>query len=180
MKKTIAALAMLVAVLAAGCRYVNEDPIFTVEDSSLSWLEMHYCNYRRLPIQRVRVKLDGTGFVEVKHGTSKRVSSEFAKDNGDGTFQDYHYSRINITPEEMKQVFQHLVDNGLFKKRWRRNSNVNSNEAIFVQANINNHTCGSQDDVFVTNPELGDSLQNVMLMFYHPSPRRSRKSSLDE
>lgn len=172
--KTFAVLSAILVTVVCGCRFVTEDPIFEVKESGLNWLEIRYFNYRRKPITRVRIHINGSGFVEVREGTSALVSNEFAANTKDAQWADIHQTRLNIAPEEAQLYFQQLVDAGLFKKRYKWGSNVHSNEAIFAFANINNKTTGDRDDIWTTDPDLAEHLKNIVLMFYHPSPSRRR------
>lgn len=176
MKKIVALFSLVIFAVLCGCRYIPEEKIFEVKESGLNWLDIKYFNYRRQPIIRVSVRVDGTGFVDVREGASQLVSNDFAANTKDVQWGDVRHSRISIPPEEATQLFQTLVDAGLFKDRYKWNNNVHSNEAIFAVANINNKTTGSQDDIYTTDPDLAEHLKNVVLMFYHPSPQRRRKA----
>lgn len=180
MAQKIFACMLGVALLVTGCRYVHEDPNFEVNDSALNWIEIHYANYRRLPLRRVRLKIDGNGFVDLREGTSALVSNSFAANSADENWHDMRQQRLHIEPDVARNLFQRLVDAGLFEERWRMGSAVNTNEAIFVYANFNNHTTGSHDDVFTTDPDLAENLKNTVMMFYHPSPRRRRAGKLED
>ncbi|MBP5510883.1 MAG: hypothetical protein J6Z49_08200 [Kiritimatiellae bacterium] len=173
--KTFIAFFCILAAAVCGCRFVNEDPIFEVKESGLNWLEIHYFNYRRKPITRVKLHINGSGLIDVREGTSALVSNEFAANTKDVGWADIRQNRLTLDPAEVHLYFQQLVDAGLFKKRYKWSSNVHSNEAIFAFANINNKTTGNQDDIWTTDPDLAEHLKNIVLMFYHPSPSRKRK-----
>lgn len=174
MTKKIRLLSFCCLLLAlVGCIHLIDQPYFTVKESGLNWLSIRYYDYRTVPMQRVVMNLDGNGIVSVREGTSIQVSNIFAASNSDPHWHDVNESRIVIPPEDMTRVFQILVDKGLFVERYRGKSS-NTNESIFVSANIQNKTCGSQDDVYGANPELAERLKTVMLSFYRPQPRRAR------
>ena len=81
------ALLLLLAGVA-GCGLFWDDPYVTVTVTPLNWIEIHYYNANREPIRRETVRVNGSGFVEVKSGTSRRVSDSFAKSVGDATWDD--------------------------------------------------------------------------------------------
>jgi hypothetical protein len=117
--------------------------------------------------------MDGNGIVTVREGSSLLVTNPFASNHNDPNWNDVVESRITLPREEVNRIFQMLVDQGLFEDR-RKGDSINTNEAIFVSANIQSKTCGSEDDVFGSDPNLAEHLKNVMLMFYHPQPKRRR------
>ena len=63
----------------SGCGLFWDDPYVTVTVTPLNWCEIHYYNATREPVRRVSVRITGAGFVDVKSGTSRRVSDSFAK-----------------------------------------------------------------------------------------------------
>ena len=74
-------LAVLAALAVAGCAMLLDDPYnLNVSINQLNWVEIHYYNATREPIRRVNVRITGSGRVEVKSGTARRVSDSFAKD----------------------------------------------------------------------------------------------------
>jgi len=173
MRKRILVLTLLSAAVFCGCQSFLYEPFFTVEESGLNWVSIRHYNYRVSPIQRVSVRIDGNGIVTVREGSSLLVTNPYAKNNTDKNWNDIIESRITLPREEVTPLFQMLVDRGLFKDR-RAGDSVNTNEAVFVSANIQNKTCGTEDDVYGSDPELAEHLKNVVLMFYHPQPKRRR------
>ncbi len=161
-----------IAVLC-GCQSFINDPYFTVKESGLNWISIRHYTYSSTPVQRVSVRIDGNGIVTVREGSSLLVSNPYAKDSNDPNWNDVRETRITIPREEVVSLMQMLVDRGLFKDRQKKDS-VNTNEAIFASANVESKTCGSEDDIYGSDPELAEYLKNVVLMFYHPQPRRRR------
>jgi hypothetical protein len=150
-----------------------DNPHFTVKESGLNWVSIRHYDYRVTPIRRVALRLDGNGIVTVREGTSLLVTNPFAANNTDPSWNDIVESRVTLPPAETTRIFQMLVDQGLFEER-RKGDSANTNEAVFVSANIQNKTCGSEDDIFGSDPDLAEHLKNVVLMFYHPQPKRRR------
>lgn len=173
MRKTVLCSLAVVAALLCGCQSFINNPFFKVEKSGLNWVSIRLYNYREKPIQRVSVRVDGNGIITVREGASLLVTNPFAADHHDPNWNDIRETRITLPSEDVIPLFQLLVDNGLFKDREKVES-VNTNEAIFVSANIQNKTCGSEDDIFASDPVLAEHLKNVVLMFYHPQPRKRR------
>ena len=171
MRKTVLCIAAATAAVICGCASFINNPFFTVKESGLNWISIRHYNYRSTPVQRVSVRIDGNGMVTVREGSSMLVTNPFAKKSDDSTWNDIRESRITLTREEVVPLFQMLVDRGLFKDR-KKGDSVNTNESIFVSANIESKTCGSEDDIWGSDPELAEHLKNVVLMFYHPQPKR--------
>jgi len=165
--------ALLGVAAICGCQGFVMSPYFTVKESGLNWISIRHYNYRSNPVQRVNVRIDGNGIVSVREGTSMLVTNPYAKNASDPNWNDLRETRITLSREEVVPMFQMLVDRGLFKDRFKGDS-VNTNEAIFVSANIDNKTCGSDDDIFCCDADLAEHLKNVVLMFYHPQPRNRR------
>ena len=175
MKTKALLLSVLAGVILAGCQSYFENPNFTVEESGLNWISVRYYNYKTRPIRKVNVRIDGNGIVDVKEGTSSLVGNPFANKMEELTWGDVRETRTIIPREEVVPILQLLVDNGLFKERHNLRGVVSTNESIFVTANIQCHTCGSSnDDIFSSDPELAEHLKNVVLMYYHPTPRRRK------
>ena len=166
-------LSVLAFLAFCGCANFIDNPYFEVKESGLNWVSIRHYNYRSTPMQRVSVRLDGNGIVTVREGRSMLVTNPFAAGHTDPTWNDAAETRITIPREDMNRLFQRLIDEGLFVER-RKGDSTNTNEAIFVSANIQNKTCGSEDDLYGSSPELAEHLKNVVLMFHHPQPRRRR------
>lgn len=164
---------MAMAVLMVGCRNFMEDPYFKVEESGLNWVFIRHYNLRATPVQRVSVRLDGSGIATVRDGASLLVTNPFATNHGDPNWNDCRENRITIPRDDVRSLFQMLVDAGLFEKR-DRGGGVSTNEAIFVSANIQGKTCGSEDDILLCDPELAENLKSIVQMFYQPRPNPRR------
>lgn len=165
----------LAVVLLAGCVQFMDRPYFTVEESGLNWISIRYYNYNRKPVQKLNMRLDGNGVGYLRQGTSSLVSNAFAADTKESSWRDMNETRIVMEREDVIPLFQMLVDNGLFLERHSKGESANTNESIFVTANIQNRTCGSgNDDVFESDPELAENLKSIIMMFYHPRPKNRR------
>lgn len=174
MKKTIILSLLLAVSVICGCRHFFDYPFFTVKESGLNWVVIRHYNFRTTPMQRVSVRVDGNGLVTVREGTSILVTNPFAASHTDANWNDVRENRITLPREDVVPIYQMLVNAGLFKER-RKGDSANTNEAIFVSANIQAKTCGSEDDVYGSDPELAEHLKNVILMFYQPQPVRKRR-----
>lgn len=157
--------------LLGGCQHPMENPYFPVKESGLNWVEIrHYALGKNT--QRVRVRLDGNGVVTVREGTSPLVSNPFAKDVNNAQWNDIRETRVNIPREDAVVLFQGLVDKGLFEKP-KKPEKVEEADQIYVSANIQNKTVTYVDPV--GDSELAEQLKMMVLMFYHPQPRRTPK-----
>ena len=116
MRRIVAGVLLLALTAFTGCGIFWDDPYVTVTTSPLNWIEIHYYNANREPIRRETVRVNGAGFVEVKTGTSRRVSDSFAKTPTDATWDDFSTQNYNVDPEHVREVFQDLVNAGLFDK----------------------------------------------------------------
>ncbi len=175
MRKLTLCSIFLAATVFCGCETYLFSPYFTVKESGLNWIAIRHYNYKTTPIQRVNVRIDGNGLVTVREGSSMLVNNPFAANASDSHWNDIRETRITLSREEVVPLFQMLVDKGLFKERIKiKNNSVATNEAIFVSANIESKTCGSEDDIFGIDPELAEQLKEVTLMFYHPQPKQHR------
>lgn len=173
MRKVLISIFLLSAAVFCGCQSFVFSPYFKVKESGLNWICIRHYSYTSKPIQRVSVRIDGQGMVTVREGTSLLVTNPFAADSTDPRWQDIRETRTTLSSKEIVPLFQMLVDRGLFKERVKGDT-VSTNEAIFVTANIEGKTCGSEDDIFTIDTELAEHLKMVMLMFYHPQPKQRR------
>lgn len=162
----------------AGCGIFWDDPYVTVTTTPLNWIEIHYYNASREPIRRETVRVNGSGFVEVKSGTSRRVSDSFAKTMTDATWNDYNTQNYNVDPEHVREVFQDLVNAGLFDKdkMLRSTKYPSPGRFVAVRAAIDNKTYSEPRNVFEEDPELAERLYNVVREFKRPTLGRKRKA----
>ena len=173
MKKAICALA---CILLSGCGLFWDDPYVTVTVTPLNWIEIHYYNATREPVQRKNVRLAGMGRVETRAGTSRRVSDSFAKDMSDATWDDFRRNEYDVDPNHLRDVFQDLVNAGLFDKdkMFRETKYPSRGRFIAVRAAIDNKTFSEPENIFETDPELAERLYNVVLEFIPPVLGRRR------
>ncbi|MGN0847923.1 MAG: hypothetical protein ACI4RA_11155 [Kiritimatiellia bacterium] len=176
MKKIL--FGVLLAALAgvSGCGLFWDDPYVTVTTSALNWVEIHYYNANREPIRRESVRISGTGFVEVKSGTSRRVSDSFAKTMTDATWDDYNTQQYQIDPEHVREVFQDLVNGGLFDrdKMFRSTKFPSPGRFIAVRAAMDNKTYSEPRNLFEEDPELAEILYNIVREFKRPTLGRKK------
>ena len=170
--------ALLLSPLAflAGCGLFFDDPYVQVTNTPLNWCEIHYYNATRDPIRRTSVRVTGIGHVEVKTGTSRLVSDSFAKNNADATWDDITTSRYTVDPEHVRDVFQNLVNAGLFDrdKMFTSTKHPPAGRFIAVRAAFDNKTYSEPQNMFEENPELAERLYNVVLEFCRPVVRRRK------
>ena len=162
---------LILAVLNfSGCGLFWDDPYVAVTTTPLNWCEIHYYNATREPVRRVSVRVTGAGFVDVKSGTSRRVSDSFAKSMDDETWNDYRVRQYNVDPEQVREVFQTLVNAGLFDRDKMFTSTKYPSQGRFlaVRAAIDNKTYSEVKNLFEEDPELAERLYNVVLEFNRP------------
>ncbi len=157
-------------VALSGCGLFWDDPYVMVTDNALNWIEVHYYNATREPVRRVSVRINGAGFVEVKAGTSHLVSDSFAKDPTRSEWDDIRVSKGNVDPSHVRDIFQDLVNCGLFDrdKIGRSTKYPSAGRFIAVRAAMENKTFSEPTNIFETDPELAERLYNVVLEFKRP------------
>ena len=160
----------------SGCGLFWDDPYVTVTVTPLNWCEIHYYNATREPVRRVSVRITGAGFVDVKSGTSRRVSDSFAKSMDDATWDDYRARQFSVDPEHVREVFQNLVNAGLFDrdKMFTSTKYPSHGRFLAVRAAIDNKTYSEVKNLFEEDPELAERLYNVVLEFNRPTLGRHR------
>ena len=160
----------------SGCGLFWDDPYVTVTVTPLNWCEIHYYNATREPVRRVSVRITGAGFVDVKSGTSRRVSDSFAKSMDDETWDDYRARQFSVDPEHVRELFQNLVNAGLFDRDKMFTSTKYPSQGRFlaVRAAVDNKTYSEVKNLFEEDPELAERLYNVVLEFNRPTLGRQR------
>ena len=177
MRRIVTGVLLLALTAFTGCGIFWDDPYVTVTTSPLNWIEIHYYNANREPIRRETVRVNGTGFVEVKSGTSRRVSDSFAKAMTDATWDDYNTQNYNVDPEHVREVFQDLVNAGLFDKdkMFKSTKYPSPGRFVAVRAAIDNKTYSEPQNVFEEDPDLAERLYNVVREFKRPTLGRKRQ-----
>lgn len=166
----------LCAMSFSGCAIFFDDPYVEVTVTPLNWVEIHYYNATREPIRRVNVRITGSGRVEVKSGTARRVSDSFAKDIAGDTVANYREKVFNVDADHVREVFQDLVNAGLFdrEKTFKKTDEPSNGRFVAVRAAIDNKTYSEPDNIFETDPELAERIHNVVLQFNQPVLGRKR------
>ncbi len=169
-------LLLLPLAFLSGCGLFFDDPYVHVTTSSLNWCEIHYYNATRDPIRRTFVRVNGLGHVEVRSGTSRRVSDSFAKNPADETWDDITTRQYTVDPEHVREVFQNLVNAGLFDrdKVFTSTKYPPTGRFIAVRAAIDNKTFSEPQNMYEEDPELADRIYNVVLEFSQPVLRKKK------
>ena len=169
---------LLVAALAlcAGCGLFWDDPYVTVTEDALNWLEIHYYNASREPIRRVSVRITGAGFVDVKSGTSRLVSDSFAKNFSSAEWGDIRSVQYHVDPGHVREIFQDLVNVGLFDrdKMFKSTKYPSPGRFIAVRAAMDNKTFSEPKNMFEADPDLAERLYNIVLQFRRPTLGQKR------
>ena len=155
----------------SGCGPFWVDPYISVQESSLNWVAIHYYSLRNVkpgePIRRIGVSLYGNGLVEVKEGASELVSNDFAKHYTDGNWGNIRTHRVNLTPAEVRDIFQNLVNFGLLdrEKTFKAAKEPVQDRFIAVKANIDSNTYSDNANMFEEDPDLAEELLDVIRSF---------------
>lgn len=171
-KSLIVALFAALAALS-GCGPFWQNPYITVKESQLNWVDIHYYNMNRDPVRRIAVYINGMGLVELKKGTSDRVSNDFAKAFNSNTWRDIRTQRMQVDPKHVNDIFQNLVNHGLLdkEKNFKRSKKEKFERFIAVKANINNNTYSEAENIFEVDPDLAEQLLDVIREFDNPTLR---------
>lgn len=158
--------AMMVALALAtisGCGLFWDDPYIQVSTTPLNWCEIHYYNAKKEPVRRDTIRISGTGLVQVRTGTSRRVTDSFAKST-DNASSGFHTQQYYVDPQHVREEFQTLVNAGLFDKdkMFTATKFPSPGRFIAVSAAIDNKTFSESYNVFEQNPELAELLFNLV------------------
>lgn len=169
--------AFSLSALVSGCGLFWDDPYVAVTVTPLNWVEIHYYNATREPIRRVNVRITGSGRVEVKSGTARRVSDSFAKDIAGDTVANYRERIYDVDAEHVQEVFQDLVNAGLFDKDkvFTKTKYPSNGRFVAVRAAIDNKTYSDSKNLFEEDPDLAERIYNVVLEFNRPVLGRKKK-----
>jgi hypothetical protein len=115
--------------------------------------------------------------VETKSGTARRVSDSFAKDIAGDTVDNYRERIYDVDAEHVREVFQDLVNAGLFDKdkMFRKTKFPSNGRFVAVRAALDNKTYSDPKNIFEEDPELAERVYNVVLEFNRPVLGRKRK-----
>ncbi len=161
-------LAVLAALAVAGCAMLLDDPYnLNVSINHLNWVEIHYYNANREPVSRTNVRLTGSGHVEVKSGTSRLVSDSFAKDSSDKTWDDVRSISVDVDKGHIRDIFQMLVNAGLFdrEKTGRSTDKPSPGRFVAVRAAIDGKMFSEPMNIFEKDPEFAELLLSVVQEF---------------
>lgn len=163
-------LAAALTAAVSGCGLFFDDPYVQVTVTPLNWIEIHYYNATREPVRRVNVRITGSGRVETKSGTARRVSDSFAKDIAGDTVDNYRERVYDVDAEHVREVFQDLVNAGLFDKdkMFRKTKYPSNGRFVAVRAAMDNKTYSEPKNIFEEDPELAERIYNVVLEFNRP------------
>ena len=103
---------VLAGLLAAcGCTTTDDHTRHIVADSGLNWVEIAYLPGRGQP--PIQISLLGVGHMRIKRGASPLVTDSFSINVASADWNDITADQINVPREEMRAVFQALVDRGV-------------------------------------------------------------------
>ena len=154
-----------------GCGPFWVDPYITVRESPLNWVEIHYYNMNREPYRRISVFLTGDGHVELKKGTSDRVSNDFAKRTDDAEWENFRTQRSRTSAKHAHDIFQNLVNYGVLdrEKNFKRSEKKTFDRFIAVKANLSNDTYSQPENIYEVDPDLAEQLYDGIREFDNPT-----------
>lgn len=170
---TVASFALLACSLLAvsGCGPFWVNPYIAVKESPLNWVEIHYYNMNREPFHRISVYLTGDGYVELKKGTSDRVSNDFARRTDDTEWENFRMQRSRTSPQHAQDIFQNLVNYGVLdrEKTFKQSKKKTFDRFIAVKANLSNYTYSQPENIYEVDPDLAEHLYDVIREFDNPT-----------
>ena len=114
---------------------------FEVEVSGLDWIEIVYFPASDdSEIRNIcRLSIYGTGEILFRTGRSPRLADAFSDAVNDPYWNDYYSDRIHLDHEEIQEVYQFFVDEGIVpKNQMRVNKQPYTKPYITVAAQIGN------------------------------------------
>lgn len=168
MRKLFPALLLLVA----GCTHpIFDEEYIVVNDFGVNRVEILYQDGEgALP---VRLKIAGTGTVELETGTSPLVGNEFSINYADEKWNDTRKYRQSISPEDARMIFQTLVNLGLCLEPsdppddWPKDRKPEK-QAV-VRANLNGRIIKRE---IVWDKELLSETESLVKMFYRQGMKK--------
>lgn len=153
-------------LLVVGCTHpIFDEKYIEVNDFGVNRVEILYQEGENaLP---VRLKIAGTGTVEVETGTSPMEGNHFSIDYTDGRWNDTRKYRQSIAPEDARMIFQTLVNLGLCldpsdpPDDWPKDKKPE--KQAFVWANLNGRMIKRE---ILWDKELLSETESLVKMFY--------------
>ncbi len=117
---------VVVAAAGSGCLSPVDDAgrlrhrRIEVSLSGLDWMEISYYpadDNPRIP-EACRLSLFGAGEVIFKTGRSPQIWDSFSEDVAHPDWNEVYTDRMHLSREEMREVFQAFVDEGLVPSSW--------------------------------------------------------------
>jgi hypothetical protein len=115
------ATACLLAV--AGCASFNQVR-FDVDPSGLDYVIMA-CHIPGDASRSAWLQLTGSGFLEVRRGSSSRVTDDMWAAPDQQNWGDYRSNRVALSKKQTKDAFQWLVDAGIFDRDLKNSASTN-------------------------------------------------------
>ena len=165
---TFPRFAAFAAMLAsAGCALFGDDPYVKVSVTPLNWVEIHYYNTNYTPVKRTSVRITGMGRVEVKTGSSRLISDPFSKDMKSADWDDINTCTVSADPEHVRDIFQQLVNAGLFdrEKNFKGVDKPAPGRFMAVRAAMDGKTFSENVNIFQSDPDLAEALLAVVQEF---------------
>jgi hypothetical protein len=119
--RSLRPLVAMALALAGACAAPGRRAPPAVSDSQLNWIEI---DYRPRTAERppCRITVLGVGSLRVRSGRSPLVTDDFAHDTAHPDWGDLAEQQVSLAPDDVRQVFQALVDRGLLDEPARRRS----------------------------------------------------------
>ena len=157
MKALSCAVCVLWVALFTGCTtlYTPEPVRFDVEVTPLDYVQFMYkpgvgvYNFSKNPI---RAELSGSGYADARTGQSERVSDSFWQQEKTSAWHDLRVDHLVLSPKETTDLFQALVNAGVYDNvSHDASAGKDNHEFLVIQARIGHKkkTVFTSDPVFM-------------------------------
>jgi hypothetical protein len=119
--------ALMITLWFSGCASLNaalNEVRFDVETSALDYVTMA-CHIPQEPDRSAWLQLSGSGLLEVRRGSSKRVGDDMWHSPDQANWDDYRSNRIALSKPQTEDAFQWLVDAGFFDRDLKNSASTN-------------------------------------------------------
>lgn len=138
-------LPLILCAVLTGCSSYRRQgpPKFDVEVSFLDYANFTFHQAAGKPSDDhpilVRIELGGSGHVHYAKGRSSRVHDSFWTDDPDEKYADDIYTdQVVLNEKQVREVFQSLVDAGIFEREVQENRVENpGRDFVLIHAKIN-------------------------------------------
>jgi len=113
----------------------------------------------------VRLSLQGTGHILVRTGSSPQIDNHFSQDVASAKWHDLREDQLTISPEQMRDIFQALVDRGLLREPDKDFLALAAADRDIPVAQITGRLNNTAVTRLAVEPELAGYLRELLRLF---------------